>query len=65
MRYFEIVFQWLDFLGFCWLEVDFYTLLFLVRIIRSSLFLLSLESLMEGSDGYVGFMVRVGAAFFF
>ena len=50
-----MVFQWLDFLGFCWLEVDFYTLLFRVRIIRSSLFLLSLESLMEaemGSDGY-------------
>ena len=52
-----MVFQWLDFLGFCWLEVDFHTLLFRVRIIRSSLFLLSLESLMVGSDGYARFMV--------
>ena len=52
-----MVFQWLDFLGFCWLEVDFYTLLFRVGIIRSSLFLSLLESLMVGSDGYARFMV--------
>ena len=57
LEYREMIFHWLIFLGFCWLEVDFYTLLFRVRIIRSSLFLLSLESLMEGSDGYEGFMV--------
>ena len=36
--------------------VDFYTF-YGVWIIRSLLFLSLLESLMEGSDGYVGFMV--------
>ena len=51
-----MVFHWLDFVGYCWLVVDFYTF-YGVWIIRSSLFLLLLESLMEGSDGYVGFMV--------
>ena len=55
-RDFEIVFQWLDFPGFCWLVVDFYTF-YEVWIIRSSLFLSLLESLMVGSDGYARFMV--------
>ena len=52
-----MVFQWLDFLGFCWLEVDFYTFLYGIWIIRLSLFLSLLESLMVGSDRYARFMV--------